>query len=144
MEVDLFNFPESFIKTRQINPWIQEQFHEVGDVLNEIVKQETTIQEKASSTKPDGENANKSFITLYEVFKVVDRRKFPVLWDVVLRVLSYIPTSVSCEQSFSVFKRRMHENMKRENVFHVCPNGKKNQSNRIISKQVLKVQTVYK
>ena len=107
MEVDLFNFPESFIKTRQINPWIQEQFHEVGDVLNEIVKQETTIQEKASSTKPDGENANKSFITLYDVFKVVDRREFPVLWDVVLRVLSYYPTSVSCEQSFSILKRRM-------------------------------------
>ena len=117
MEVDLFNFPESFIKTRQINPWFLEQFHEVGDILNEIVKQETTIQEKTSSTKPDGQNDIKGFITLYEVFKVVDRTKFPILWDVVLRVLSYIPTSVSCEQSFSTLKRRMQENMKKENAF---------------------------
>ena len=65
----------------------------------------------------DGHDDNKTVITLMDVFKVVDRNKYPVLWDVVLRVLSYTPTSVSCEQSFSILKRRMHENMKKENAF---------------------------
>ena len=73
--------------------------------------------EKASLTKQvEQENYNNA-ITLFDVFKVVDRTRFQVLWDIVLRVLTYTPTSVSCEQSFSILKRRLHENMKKETAF---------------------------
>ena len=58
-----------------------------------------------------------SLITLLDVFTVVERTRYPILWDIVLRVLSYIQTSVSCEQSFCILKRRMPENTKKENRF---------------------------
>ena len=125
MEVNLFNFPDLFIKKREINPWFLRQFHEVDGVLKEIVQNEIAIKQKTTLTRQGALDKNQRVITLFEVFKVVDPRKYPVLWDVVLRVMSYTPTSVSCEQSFCILKRRMHENMKRECIL-ICRNGKKN------------------
>ena len=94
------------------------EFPEVKRIVNEIVENERIIVQRASVAKPDNDNDdNETLITLFDVFGVVDQTQFPFLWDVVLRVLSYTPTSVSCEESFAILKRRMHQNMKTETAF---------------------------
>ena len=127
MEVDLFEFPDCFIKTRQINPWFIRQYPEVQRLLMEIVENERSIFEMASKEKPENEDDHDGKgITLFDVFRVVDQTKYPFLWGTVLRVLSYTPTSVSCEQSFSILKRRMHQNMKKETAFMFVEMAKRN------------------
>ena len=48
---------------------------------------------------------------LIDVFGVIPKSYFPSLWKFVVRVLTLIPTTVPCEQSFSYFKRTFHSNM---------------------------------
>ena len=48
---------------------------------------------------------------LIDVFGVIGRSYFPALWRFVVRVLTIMPTTVACEQSFSFFKRTYHHNM---------------------------------
>ena len=48
---------------------------------------------------------------LIDVFDVVPKAHFPSMWKVVVRILTIIPTTVACEQSFSFFKRTVHTNM---------------------------------
>ena len=51
-------------------------------------------------------------VSLHDVFMVVERTKFPLLWREVMKIHTIIPTTVSCEQSFSVMKQSFHPNMK--------------------------------
>ena len=53
-------------------------------------------------------------ITLLDVFEEIRRCDYPELWNIVLQLLSLMPTSVGCEQSFSVLKHKLHTNMKKE------------------------------
>ena len=53
-------------------------------------------------------------ITLLDVFEEIGRDDYPELWNNVLQLLSLMPTSVGCEQSFSVLKHKLHTNMKKE------------------------------
>ena len=133
MEIDLFNFPDQFIRERKINEWFLRQFSEMDVLLKQIVENEKTIIEKAELSKLERQDVNTKCINLVDVFKVVDRTKFPVLWDIVLRVLSYTPTSVSCEQSFSILKRRMHENVKKENAFMFVEMAKRTKTIELLS-----------
>ena len=55
---------------------------------------------------------------MLDVFKVIDPNNFPFLWDVVLKTLTVMPTSVACEQSFSRLRNKRHENMKLETSFN--------------------------
>ena len=48
---------------------------------------------------------------LTDVFHVLDKRHFNNTWRFVIRVLTIMPTTVACEQSFSFFKRTIHINM---------------------------------
>ena len=45
------------------------------------------------------------------MFGVIPKSYFPSLWKFVVRVLTIMPTTVACEQSFSSFKRTYHSNM---------------------------------
>ena len=97
---------------------VSEKLPRSANDCEEIVEKEREIVESASDVNKDSEDEVKeNVITLVDVFKVVDKTQFPFLWDVVLRVLSYTPTSVSCEESFAILKRRMHQNMKTETAF---------------------------
>ena len=51
-------------------------------------------------------------ITLQDVFRFVGKEEFPFLTTVVTKMLTALPTTVSCEQSFSRLKHRLHTNMK--------------------------------
>ena len=53
---------------------------------------------------------------IIDAFGVVPRDDFLGLWGVVVRLLTIMPTTVSCEQSFSYFKRTLHTNMSGEMV----------------------------
>ena len=46
-----------------------------------------------------------------DVFVVVPKTDYPSMWKFVVRILTIIPTTVACEQSFSYFKRTLHTNM---------------------------------
>ena len=95
MEVDLFNFPNRFIKERQVDPWVLRQFSEMESLLNEIVENEMMILEKESQSNQGGSDSAKEVIDLFDVFESVDRSKYPVLWDILLRVMANTPTSGS-------------------------------------------------
>ena len=118
VEVELFHLPGRFIKERQINPWfLRGELPEVQSFLKELAENERAIIDTTAPLGREVRDESQTIITLLDAFKVVDRMKYPVLWDHALIIVSYTPTSVSCEQSFSILKRRLHENMKKENGF---------------------------
>ena len=53
-------------------------------------------------------------ISLCDVFKVIKRDEFPLLWKEMVVMNTIMPTTVSCEQSFSVLKHSAHINMNDE------------------------------
>ena len=120
--VGVFLFPNDLVRKRQINPlFINGQFPEIPLIAREILESENELSAFKKSSQDDGE-ANKTCqeITLYEVFKVIRKEKYPALWKLVLRALSFLPTTVGCEQSFSFLKRKMHQYMSKENAFNLC------------------------
>ena len=60
----------------------------MDSLLKQIVENEKTIIEKAELSILERQYVNTKWINLVDVFKVVDRTSFPILWDVVLRTLS--------------------------------------------------------
>ena len=46
-----------------------------------------------------------------EVLAFVNKRTFPMAWNEVLKIKTVTPTTVCCEQSFSVIKHTLHKNM---------------------------------
>ena len=61
--------------------------------------------------KEDGFVVN-SKLSLTDVFCVVGREAYPMLWSTVMKTNTILPTTVSCERCFSVIKRSIHTNMK--------------------------------
>ena len=57
-------------------------------------------------------------ITLQDVFRFVGKEEFPFLTTVVTKMLTALPTTVSCEQCFSRLKHRLHTNMKKQTAFN--------------------------
>ena len=53
-------------------------------------------------------------ISLDDVFSVLESRNYPLLWKEQMKAHTIMPTTVGCEQSFSVIKRCTHVNMKPE------------------------------
>lgn len=49
-----------------------------------------------------------------DIFTVLESEKYPLLWREYIKINAIIPTTVNCEQTFSVLKRAMHVNMKAE------------------------------
>ena len=48
---------------------------------------------------------------LTDAFDIIPKDQFPDLWRFAVRLLTILPTTVPCEQSFSYFKRTRHINM---------------------------------
>ena len=51
---------------------------------------------------------------LLDVFQVIPKHEFPIIWRFVVKFLTIMPTTVGCEQSFSYFRRTIHTNMSEE------------------------------
>ena len=73
-----------------------------GERLGNLTKRERETMELLQTP---------STTNLIDAFHVIDRHDFYNIWRFVVRVLTILPTSVACEQSFSVFKRTIHTNM---------------------------------
>ena len=45
------------------------------------------------------------------ILPFVDRRNYPNVWKEIVKMKTVIPTTVCCEQCFSVLKHALHKNM---------------------------------
>ena len=55
--------------------------------------------------------------SLLDIFRFVQKEKYPLLWNESVKLKTIIPTTVSCEQSFSVIKNTLHKNKSTGTVF---------------------------
>ena len=55
-------------------------------------------------------------ISLGDVFSVLQSVNYPLLWQEYVKIHTIFPTTVSCEQTFSVIKRTNHVNMKQKKL----------------------------
>ena len=119
--VGLFLFPNDLIRKREINPiFLSGKYPEIPSLACEIVEKENEII-SAKNTSQNGQVAfeTKHVITIIDVFVIIQREKYPLLWKTTLKTLSLLPTSVECEQSFSGLKHKMHQNMAKETAFNL-------------------------
>ena len=49
---------------------------------------------------------------LFDVFGVMGKQRFPLLWREMIKIETIFATTVTCEQCFSVMKHTIHVNMK--------------------------------
>ena len=133
--VGLSHFPDDFIRRRQINPtFLGGKYPEVGRMSCEIIEKELEIKmrKRASSGQEQNEDRAEETITLLDVFEIIQKSDYPELCKVVLEMLSFMPTSVGCEQSFSVVKHKLHTNMKIETAIIFMQNDQKQEEFRLI------------
>ena len=67
-----------------------------------------------------------------DAFLFIERGKYPLLWKEMVKLRTVMPTTVCCEQSFSVVKHALHCNMKNETVVAVVTtkyNAKEKENN---------------
>ena len=115
--VGVFLFPNDLIKHQMVNQFfIGGRYPEIDEISREILAKKDEII-RSVQTSVQTEQRPTQTITLLDVFKVIDKSNYPFLWEVVVRTLAVLPTTVSCEQSFSCLKHRLHENMLKENAF---------------------------
>ena len=55
-------------------------------------------------------------MTFEEAIQIVGKEGYPLLWKEIQKMKTVMATTVCCEQSFSVLKRALHVNMKKETV----------------------------
>ena len=80
-----------------------------GDLTISAHERETNLGEKERKIRE--ELRIPIMPNLLDVFQFTQKTSFPGLWRFVMKVMTIIPTSVACEQSFSYFKRTRHINM---------------------------------
>ena len=56
-------------------------------------------------------------VSLQDVFHFVSKERYPILWRENVKMKTLIPTTVSCEQSFSLIKHTLHNNKSMKTVF---------------------------
>ena len=83
-----------------------------NDVWRKTHEHEESLSSKEKNLRQLFET--RVFPNLIDAFGVVERVDFPNLWRFVVRVLTIMPTTVGCEQSFSYFKRTQKINMTEE------------------------------
>lgn len=115
--VGIFVFPDDLIKHQMVNEFfLGGRYPEIEAISREIVTKKDEIGRQVQTSYQTQQRPTPT-ITLLDVFKVIDRRNYPFLWEVVVKTLTILPTTVSCEQSFSCLKHRLHENMLKETAF---------------------------
>ena len=118
--VEIFMFPDMFIKQRTINPFfVSGRFPEINRIVHEVINNEECIINAVNSTDNDevrGELKLKT-ITLLDVFNTIKPDGYPFLWDITMKALTIQPTSVNCEQNFSRLRHKLHENMSKKTSF---------------------------
>ena len=88
-------------------------------ILTKIVNNEEAIKNGENRTYTRDEMGQSSMkpITLLDVFQVINRDNYPFRWNVTLKEVTIMPTTVSCEQQFSRLRHKLHNNMAKETAF---------------------------
>ena len=124
----MFIFPDDLLKKGQIHPFRQWEIprnttlgaRNRGEEGNDKTAKSETLQQDSQQLY------STSIITLQDVFKIVEREKYPLRWKKMIDVISLMPTSASCEQSFSCLKHRLHENKNKRTAFNFVICGQHN------------------
>ena len=126
--VGLFLFPDDLIKNGLINQlFLSPKYPEVPRMANEIAaKKELIVRQKRENNDDSNQQAQWSLITLQDVFQCIRKEDFPFLWEVMIKAVSFLPTSANCEQSFSCLKHRLHENLKKKTAFNFLISSQNN------------------
>ena len=114
------SFPDEFIKERKVNEFfLSGNFPEIVRIMTDIVTHQEAIMDCCVSIDNGTGSAvmKRKTVTLFEVFKIVNRTNYPFLWDITLKAITILPTTVSCEQQFSRLRHKLHENMRKETSF---------------------------
>ena len=116
--VGIFLFPDELIKRRQINEFfLTGTIPEIQRISMEIINREDDIMNVANRLNGERGETSTKVISRLDVFKVINHHGYPYLWDITLTALTIFPTTVSCEQQFSILRHRLHENMAKETAF---------------------------
>ena len=103
--------------------------HEWDGLLNVVMDETWRIEELREQRNHQMSTREKELRKLLEtpttknlcdVFGAVSKTYFPATWKFVVRMLTIMPTTVACEQSFSFFERTFHTNMGETRSKLVC------------------------
>ena len=125
--VAMFLFPDGLIKETWVSEFfVSSNFPEIEPIVPENVNNKDAIV-NAAVERRGGKKPNRmpTSMTLLDVFDVVNRNNFPFLWNAVVRTMSMMPTTVSCEQYFCRLRHETHENTSKETAFGSCRSHKK-------------------
>ena len=118
--LDFFTFPHLFVFGFEMSQTScpPELTEEVTRIVFEMTTKRQQIIDVYNERRVKlSEKAGITVVTqtsLFDVFKVVKRENYPLLWREVVRIDTITPSTVSCERCFSVIKRSLHVNMKAE------------------------------
>ena len=116
IQLEFHEFPDNLINNHLLPRGFPSFLNEeVQTITNDIVNnRERIVEAHKERTRLEAlktGNVGVGKITLCDVFKVLERTKFPLLWKEVIKMKTIMPTTVCCEQGFSVTKRAWHVNM---------------------------------
>ena len=111
------NFPHNVVHNVSFTTPFPEKLHEeVMRMVHEInINKEQIIRVNRERRLLLSEKVGFDVVTAISVtdtFTVLDSQQYPVLWTEYIKASTIVPTTVSCEQSFSVTKHAIHTNMK--------------------------------
>ena len=115
--VSFMNFPHHVVnKTSFRDRFPEKTCEEVRKMANEInIHKEEIIRVNRERKMAVSQKVGFDVVTAISVtdaFTVLDSQQYPLLWTEYLKANTIVPTTVSCEQSFSVTKHAIHTNMK--------------------------------
>ena len=111
------SFPHFVIREQAFQtPFEEELRQEVQQIAGEIRRNKTRInsvnRQRSKMISEEVGMVVQMPISLDDVFSVLDSHRYPLLWRELIKANTIFPTTVSCEQSFSVIKHSAHINMK--------------------------------
>ena len=116
---EVYVFPGEFLESSTVKECLLSSFQgEVAKICVEMNGKRDLILSSFQKGSHETIDEKKAIIdiTLDDLFPFVNRSDYPSLWKCVLKVRSIIPTTVSCEQSFSCLKRSNRVNTKIDNL----------------------------
>ena len=107
-------------RSRGVQPiFVSRSVPEIMQILTEIVNNEEAIKSRENRTYSLDEMGQSSMkpITLLDAFQVINRYNYLFLWNVTLKAVTIMPTTVSCERQFSRLRHKLHNNLAKEASF---------------------------
>ena len=141
------SLPQNMIQNHTIPPFTNQDIENgIRSIENEIRLRRTQIIEKCLErcrhlSQITGIDVI-SPTNLMDLFSVIERQRYPLLWREVIKANTTLPTTVSCEQSFSVMKHTIHINMNPRTIISKTINKQHEGARKAFWKEtILKLET---